>query len=49
MALEPEQVSLDDGLEELKDMTCRFWIGLVLALPVLVLEMVGTSPDSITL
>ncbi|MGM0632903.1 MAG: heavy metal translocating P-type ATPase [Pseudomonadota bacterium] len=42
MALEPEQVSLDDGpSEELSDMTRRFWIGLVLALPVLVLEMGG--------
>lgn len=42
MALEPEQVSLDDGpSEELKDMTRRFWIGLMLALPVLVLEMGG--------
>ena len=42
MALEPEQVSLDDGPSaELKDMTRRFWIGLVLALPVLVLEMGG--------
>ncbi len=40
MALEPEQVSLDDGpSEELVDMTRRFWIGAVLALPVLVLEM----------
>jgi Cu+-exporting ATPase len=42
MALEPEQVSLDDGPSaELKDMTRRFWIGLVLSLPVLVLEMGG--------
>ena len=42
MALEPEQVSLDEGPSgELKDMTRRFWIGLVLALPVLVLEMGG--------
>ncbi len=42
MALEPEQVSLDDGPSaELKDMTRRFWIGFVLALPVLVLEMGG--------
>jgi len=42
MALEPEQVSLDDGpSEELGDMTRRFWIGLVLTLPVLVLEMGG--------
>lgn len=40
MALEPEQVSLDDGpSEELVDMTRRFWIGAVLALPVLFLEM----------
>jgi len=42
MALEPEQVNLNDApSEELKDMTCRFWIGLFLALPVLVLEMGG--------
>ncbi len=42
MALEPEQVSLDDApSEELRDMTRRFWIGLVLVLPVLVLEMGG--------
>lgn len=42
MALEPEEVSLETGpSEELRDMTRRFWIGLVLALPVLVLEMGG--------
>lgn len=42
MALEPEIVSLDDGpSEELRDMTRRFWIGLALLLPVLVLEMGG--------
>ena len=42
MALEPETVTADSGpSEELKDMTRRFWIGLVLALPVLVLEMGG--------
>jgi Cu+-exporting ATPase len=40
MALEPEQVSLDDEPSaELEDMTRRLRIGLVLALPVLVLEM----------
>nr|WP_283807838.1 heavy metal translocating P-type ATPase [Bradyrhizobium mercantei] len=40
MALEPEQVSLDDGPDpELIDMTRRFWIGLALTLPVFVLEM----------
>jgi len=42
MALEPELVSLDHGPSpELADMTRRFWIGLVLAAPVLVLEMGG--------
>ncbi|WP_404420140.1 heavy metal translocating P-type ATPase [Marinospirillum sp.] len=42
MALEPEEVSLDDGPSaELKDMTLRFWVGLVLALPVFLLEMGG--------
>ncbi|MET0878016.1 MAG: heavy metal translocating P-type ATPase, partial [Tardiphaga sp.] len=40
MALEPEQVSLDDAPDpELIDMTRRFWIALVLTLPVFVLEM----------
>ncbi|EQB33216.1 heavy metal translocating P-type ATPase [Sphingobium ummariense] len=42
MALEPETVSLDHGPNpELADMTRRFWIGLVLALPVFLLEMGG--------
>ncbi len=42
MALEPEQISLDDGPDpELIDMTRRFWIALVLTLPVFVLEMGG--------
>ncbi|WP_114418066.1 heavy metal translocating P-type ATPase [Marinospirillum perlucidum] len=42
MALEPEQVTPDTGpSSELKDMTRRFWIGLVLALPVFLLEMGG--------
>ena len=42
MALEPAEVGLDSGPSpELADMTHRFWIGLVLALPVLVLEMGG--------
>ena len=40
MALEPEQVSLDDAPDpELLDMTRRFWIALVLTLPVFALEM----------
>ena len=42
MALEPAEVGLDSGPSpELIDMTRRFKIGLVLALPVLVLEMGG--------
>jgi Cu+-exporting ATPase len=42
MALEPETVSLEHGPSpELADMTRRFWIGLVLALPVFLLEMGG--------
>ena len=42
MALEPEMVSADTGPSpELADMTRRFWIGLVLALPVFALEMGG--------
>src|SRR6185436_15664770 len=42
MALEPEVVSADAAPnDELIDMTRRFWIGLVLAVPVFVLEMGG--------
>ena len=42
MALEPEMPAADSGPNpELADMTRRFWIGLVLALPVMVLEMGG--------
>lgn len=42
MALEPEMVTLDTGPDpELVDMSRRFWIGLVLALPAVVLEMGG--------
>ena len=40
MALEPEQVSLDQAPDpELIDMTRRFWIALVLTLPVFAIEM----------
>ena len=40
MALEPEIASADSGPNpELLDMTRRFWIGLALSLPVVVLEM----------
>jgi Cu+-exporting ATPase len=42
MALEPLVATADSGPNyELIDMTRRFWIGLALALPVLVLEMGG--------
>jgi P-type Cu+ transporter len=42
MALEPELASAEAAPNpELADMTRRFWIGLVLALPVLALEMGG--------
>jgi Cu+-exporting ATPase len=42
MALEPELVTLDDAPNpELIDMSRRFWIGLALTLPVVVLEMGG--------
>ena len=45
MALEPMGISLDSGPNpEFVDMTQRFRIGLVLALPVLVLEMGGHIP-----
>jgi Cu+-exporting ATPase len=42
MALEPETVSADSGPNpELADMTRRFWIALVLAIPVMTVEMSG--------
>lgn len=42
MALEPVMVTADTGPSpELADMTRRFWLGLVLAVPVVVLEMGG--------
>jgi Cu+-exporting ATPase len=42
MALEPLTVTAESGPnQELIDMTRRFWIGLVLAVPVVVLEMGG--------
>jgi P-type Cu+ transporter len=42
MALEPELVSAEAAPNpELADMTRRFWVGLVLTLPVLALEMGG--------
>ncbi len=45
MALEPMTVSADDGPDpELVDMTRRFWIGLVLTIPLLVFVMGDMLP-----
>jgi Cu+-exporting ATPase len=42
MALEPETPSLEDGPSaELTDMTRRFWIGLALSVPLLIMDMGG--------
>jgi Cu+-exporting ATPase len=42
MALEPEEVTTDEAPSgELADMQRRFWIGLALATPVMILEMGG--------
>ena len=46
MALEPLTVTADSGPNpELADMTRRFWIGLVLTVPVVALEMGGHLTD----
>jgi Cu+-exporting ATPase len=46
MALEPEIATVDQGPSaEYLDMRRRFWIGLVLAFPVLILEMGGHLVD----
>ena len=45
MALEPVEITAESGPNpELIDMTRRFWIGLVLSAPVIVLEMGGHIP-----
>jgi P-type Cu+ transporter len=45
MTLEPVKATTEVGEnKELTDMTLRFWVGLVLTLPVLVLEMGGHIP-----
>ena len=41
MALEPTTVELEEDSSELDDMTRRFWVSTVLALPVFVLAMVA--------
>ncbi len=50
MALEPVAVTADQGENaELADMSRRFWIGLILALPVFALEMGGHLPGAMRL
>ncbi len=45
MALEPKSVTLDDGPNpELVDMARRFWIGLILGLPVFAVAMADMLP-----
>ncbi len=47
MALEPEAPTADDGPNpELADMSRRFWVGLVLSLPVFVIAMSGMVPGN---
>lgn len=47
MALEPREVTADDSNHELTNMTRRFWVGVVLALPLLALmvsDLLPTQP-----
>jgi Cu+-exporting ATPase len=45
MALEPVEITAEAApSHELADMTRRFWVGLVLALPIFILEMGGHIP-----
>ncbi|MFA6929677.1 MAG: heavy metal translocating P-type ATPase [Lentisphaeria bacterium] len=46
MALEPMEPTGEDDDSELNDMTHRFWIGLVLTLPVFILAMGGHLPGN---
>jgi Cu+-exporting ATPase len=47
MALEPRTIAVEEKNEELIDMTRRFWISSVLALPVFVLAMVADLAPSL--
>ena len=54
MALEPRSVTIEDSNPELDDMTRRFWLSTVLALPVFVLAMIadllpGVLPDRLSM
>ena len=46
MALEPETVTAEQDTSELDDMTRRFWVGLVLSTPLLILTMGEMIPGS---
>ena len=54
MALEPRSVEVEEDTSELDDMTRRFWVSTVLALPVFLLAMVadlapGWLPDGLSM
>jgi Cu+-exporting ATPase len=50
MALEPVQISAEAPENpELADMSHRFWVGLALALPVVVLDMTSLAPECISI
>lgn len=54
MALEPKTVAAEEKNEELIDMTRRFWVSTVLAVPVFILAMLadllpGWLPDGLTM
>jgi Cu+-exporting ATPase len=44
MALEPEVATLEEDTSELRDMTRRFWIGVVLTVPLLAVAMTEFVP-----
>ena len=46
MALEPETVTAEQDTSELDDMTRRFWVGLALSAPLLILTMGEMIPGS---
>jgi len=54
MALEPRSIEVEEENEELNDMSRRFWLSAVLALPVFILAMVadlapGWLPDGLSM
>lgn len=54
MALEPRTITLEDENPELVDMSRRFWVSTVLALPVFILAMIadlapGLLPDGLSM